>query len=1020
MAEPAAPPPGRIFLSYRREETAYPAGWLYDRLADRYGRGQVFKDVDSIQLGDDFVEVITAAVGSCDVLLALIGDRWLTITDKDERRRLDDPQDFVRLEIEAALTRNVRVIPILVDAARMPRADELPAGLAKLVRRQALELSPSRFDFDTSRLLRVLDKALAEVRSAHGGAASTKAPAGKAPDLGRTELQTTRDQQGRAEPRPKPSVPLAIPSTPTRPSSSAIGRLPGKQRRRVSTPVSSTRGTIAAFDFQVDISSGGERGYEVTARDPHGGEAKASVRMPLNSGELEALVVQIKHAVIASSATVRSSLASEEEPVQTLGRLLFDTLLPDNVRGLLVASRERAAQQGSQLRLVLRVRPPELARLPWEFLFDAGEDDYLCLNTPLIRYPTVPQSQLPFQVVPPLRILGMVAKPGDQQALAANDEKRRLEDGLHDLRRDGRIQLSWVPGQTWRELQEAMHRGPWHVLHFIGHGGFDAIAGEGTLALANDDGSTYQLSARSLAMLLRGHPSLRLVLLNACDTGRASALDPFSSVAGALMRRGIPAVLAMQFEITDLAAVEFSRTFYSAIAHELPVDASVTEARQAIQLALPGTLEWGTPVLYLRSGAGDIFELTEAPVKRTEPEPDQDPLDDLYTNGLSAFYTERWDEAVDIFRTVLAHQPDHNKAALKLEHAHRQQQLEARYAKACAAADAGAWAEATEQLEGLVAAEPGYRDAQARLAQASREHATAELRSEAIRLHRAKQWDAVLTVVARFKALDPEALDLDDLADSARGQLEATERTHTRDTSYQLALRHLEAGDWQQALEALAIVRALDPHYRDTLELAARARHELEHREVLTKLAKGLHELVARKRLEFDRQTADVNDAEDIRRWGNALQKGGHVSEAEVWYRRASTGGDPEAMNDLGSVLEDLGKIGEAEVWYRQAAEAGNTAAMNNQGDLLEQRGEIGQAEATYRRAAEAGDAVGMFNLADLLDQRGELDEAESWYRRAIDAGSTEAMDNLGFLLEKRGELDEADGWYRRHAELAP
>ena len=118
MVESTAPSPGRIFISYRREETAYPAGWLYDRLAGRYGDGQIFKDVDSIQLGDDFVEVITRAVGSCDVLLALIGDRWLTITDQDGRRRLDDPDDFVRLEIEAALTRNVRVVPILVDGAQ--------------------------------------------------------------------------------------------------------------------------------------------------------------------------------------------------------------------------------------------------------------------------------------------------------------------------------------------------------------------------------------------------------------------------------------------------------------------------------------------------------------------------------------------------------------------------------------------------------------------------------------------------------------------------------------------------------------------------------------------------------------------------------------------------------------------------------------------------------------------------------------------------------------------------------------
>lgn len=172
---------GRIFISYRREETAYPAGWLYDRLADRYGNGQVFKDVDSIQLGDDFVEAITRAVGSCDVVLVLIGDEWLTITDEQGRRRLDDPDDFVRLEIQAALTRNVRVIPILVDRATMPRPEELPDSLAKLVRRQALEFSPARFEFDTSRLFKVLDGTLAEVRRNQDDDGVNTVPAGPAP-----------------------------------------------------------------------------------------------------------------------------------------------------------------------------------------------------------------------------------------------------------------------------------------------------------------------------------------------------------------------------------------------------------------------------------------------------------------------------------------------------------------------------------------------------------------------------------------------------------------------------------------------------------------------------------------------------------------------------------------------------------------------------------------------------------------------------------------------------------------------
>jgi hypothetical protein len=210
MAESARPSPGGIFISYRREETAYPAGWLYDRLVDHFGGGQVFKDVDSIELGDDFVEVITTAVGSCDVLLALIGDRWLTILDEDGRRRLDDPADFVRVEIEAALTRNVRVVPILVDGARMPRAAELPPSLAKLVRRQALELSPARFDFDTSRLLRVLDRTLDEVRTAaREDAAAISAPADRPPDLTAAEPPTAPESQKPAESSPTHSIPPA-------------------------------------------------------------------------------------------------------------------------------------------------------------------------------------------------------------------------------------------------------------------------------------------------------------------------------------------------------------------------------------------------------------------------------------------------------------------------------------------------------------------------------------------------------------------------------------------------------------------------------------------------------------------------------------------------------------------------------------------------------------------------------------------------------------------------------------------
>jgi beta-lactam-binding protein with PASTA domain len=162
MAGSTPPAASRIFISYRRTEADFPAGWLYDNLVAQFGRDQIFKDVDSIEPGEDFAEVIADAVGSCDVLLVLIGDRWLTITDENGKRRLDDPNDLIRLEIEAALARNVRVIPILVGRTGMPSAEQLPASLVRLARRQALELSPSRFKSDMARLLRALDKTLKE------------------------------------------------------------------------------------------------------------------------------------------------------------------------------------------------------------------------------------------------------------------------------------------------------------------------------------------------------------------------------------------------------------------------------------------------------------------------------------------------------------------------------------------------------------------------------------------------------------------------------------------------------------------------------------------------------------------------------------------------------------------------------------------------------------------------------------------------------------------------------------------
>jgi hypothetical protein len=149
----------RIFVNYRRSDAAAHANLLYDWLRERYGEGRVFKDVETIEPGLDFVDAIESAVGSARVVLVVIGREW--VVDAGGRRRLEEPDDYVRLEVERALHHGVRVIPVLVEGAGMPAADELPEPLRPLTRRHAFELSDARSRIDREELLRRLDVVMA-------------------------------------------------------------------------------------------------------------------------------------------------------------------------------------------------------------------------------------------------------------------------------------------------------------------------------------------------------------------------------------------------------------------------------------------------------------------------------------------------------------------------------------------------------------------------------------------------------------------------------------------------------------------------------------------------------------------------------------------------------------------------------------------------------------------------------------------------------------------------------------------
>lgn len=148
----------KIFISYRREDSRGVTGRIYDRLEDHFGRDRIFMDVDTIRPGMDFVAAIEKAVDASDVFLVVIGPNWATSLDAAGNRRLANPEDFVRLEVSAALARDVQVIPVLVENAIMPYSDDLPDDLKPLTRRNAIEISHTRFSMDADRLIRVLEE----------------------------------------------------------------------------------------------------------------------------------------------------------------------------------------------------------------------------------------------------------------------------------------------------------------------------------------------------------------------------------------------------------------------------------------------------------------------------------------------------------------------------------------------------------------------------------------------------------------------------------------------------------------------------------------------------------------------------------------------------------------------------------------------------------------------------------------------------------------------------------------------
>ena len=365
------------------------------------------------------------------------------------------------------------------------------------------------------------------------------------------------------------------------------------------------------LDFELGIKSIAGSDFEVSVLRSPVGEAHATMRFPFDGLELQTRLQALEIALLRSGGTRRQLDSTDGQKVRDFGRDLFDALIQGDVRSRFDASLAEAERTDKPLRIRLRFDAPALAALPWEFLYDQRQPDYLVLsaNTPLVRYIEVAETVKPLTVTGPLRILGMVASPVGLTPLDVERERSRIQEATAALQAKGLVELHWLDPATPRELQAALRREKWHIFHFAGHGGFDPTIDEGVVALVDEDGSAVRVPATQLGRLLGDHNPLRLAVLNACEGARGSTHDLFSSTAATLVRRGTPAVVAMQYEITDDAAKEFGRAFYEAIADGSPVDIAVAEARKSLSIQMTSTLEWGTPVLFMRTDDGVLFRM---------------------------------------------------------------------------------------------------------------------------------------------------------------------------------------------------------------------------------------------------------------------------------------------------------------------------------------------------------------------------------------------------------------------------
>jgi hypothetical protein len=363
---------------------------------------------------------------------------------------------------------------------------------------------------------------------------------------------------------------------------------------------------MPAFEeFELFISPATHPGnYPVTTIGVQAGDAEGTLTLDPKSPEVQSALD-----AIAACSISRDGL-------RQFGTRLFDALLASRIRSMYRTTLGRAQIANKQLRFRLRISPPEISALPWEFLYDPESKLSLAIssNHCLSRYVPAGEQVRTLQVQPPLRILIVVSDPSNLddyglKSLQADAEVQRIKEALQ--KRGDEVKTEVLLHAVGLDLHDKLNDFRPHVVHFIGHGGFDGE--QGMLMIEDEKHRVRLINDEDLAEFFVNVEDVRLVILNACQGATQSSTKALAGLAPQLVQRGLGAVVAMQYPIPDRISLAFAREFYRALAQYSSVDAAVSEGRHAIKAVFGSDKpDWGTPVIFMRSPDGVLFSPPQA------------------------------------------------------------------------------------------------------------------------------------------------------------------------------------------------------------------------------------------------------------------------------------------------------------------------------------------------------------------------------------------------------------------------